>query len=75
MVRSRSAGRAGLLAILLATAGALNACTSPGATATPAVSAAPSDGMIEHSPSPSDGMMEHSPSPSDGMMEHSPSPS
>jgi hypothetical protein len=69
-------------AIALAASALLAACTQPGASAPPSLSAtappSPSDsGMMEHSPSPSDsGMMEHSPSPSDsGMMEHSPSPS
>ena len=75
MVRSRSVRRVGVTAMVLLLAAAGGACTAPGASQTPAVSAAPSDAMMEHSAAPSDAMMEHSAAPSDAMMEHSPSPS
>ena len=76
MIRSHSAGRSGLLAIVLIFAGVLAACTTPGASpSSPAVSAAPSGAMMEHSAAPSGAMMEHSAAPSGAMMEHSPSPS
>jgi hypothetical protein len=68
------------IAMTVAIAVALGACTTPGATASPTDammehSPSPTDAMMEHSPSPTDAMMEHSPSPTDAMMEHSPGPS
>jgi len=76
MVRSRSAGGAGLLAFIMTVAGALAACTTPGASpSSPAATAAPSGTMMEHSAAPSGAMMEHSAAPSGAMMEHSAAPS
>jgi hypothetical protein len=65
------ARRATPLAIPLALAILVGACTTPAGSSPPS----PSGAMIEHSAAPSDAMMEHSPAPSDAMMEHSPAPS
>ena len=52
MVRTRSMSRSGIFISALSLAGAVAACTAPGAS--PSLKpGAPSDAMMDHSPSPS----------------------